>query len=101
MDPSLTGRNQWAEPHVHTGRDGRVEILSVEDALSTAPGDLMRVCTLEGLVLNHGYEKVGSKGSHNAYIKGGRIITVVRPHGGKKFCHPLDVKGVLDALEEK
>lgn len=57
---------------------------------------------LEGLILNHGFEKVRSKGgSHNAYIKNDKILTVVRPHGGKKFCHPLDVQGVLEVLEEE
>ena len=56
---------------------------------------------LEGLILNHGYEKVGTKGSHNVYAKDNMVITVVRPHGSKKFCHPLDVKGVLEVLEEK
>jgi len=56
---------------------------------------------LEGLILNHGYEKAAGKGSHNTYVKGDKVITLVRPHGSKKFCHPLDVKGVLEALEEK
>lgn len=56
---------------------------------------------LEGLILGHGFEKVGGKGSHNVYAKEGRIITLVKPHGGRKFCHPLDVQGVLEALEEE
>lgn len=56
---------------------------------------------LEGLILSRGFEKVGGRGSHNVYAKGSRIITLVRPHGGKKFCHPLDVQGVLEVLEEE
>jgi len=54
---------------------------------------------LEGLIINHGFEKAGGKGSHNVYVKENTVITVVRPHGRNKFCHPLDVKGVLDVLE--
>ena len=32
--------------------------------------------------------------------KRNRILTVVKPHGGRKHCHWLDVKDVIRILEE-
>jgi predicted RNA binding protein YcfA (HicA-like mRNA interferase family) len=43
---------------------------------------------------------VNIKGSHHVYKKGRRILTVVKPHGGHKHCHWLDVKDVIKVLEE-
>ena len=58
----------------------------------------VRFDELEGLIVSHGFEKAGSRGSHNVYVRDTIVITLVRPHGSKKFCHPLDVKDVLEAL---
>ena len=55
---------------------------------------------LEGAILKSGFKRVNIKGSHHVYKKGNKILTVVRPHGGHKHCHWLDVRDVLKALEE-
>ena len=55
---------------------------------------------LERVILGSGFKRVNIKGSHPVYKKGNKILTVVKPHGGHKYCHWLDVKDVLKALEE-
>lgn len=42
-----------------------------------------------------GYDIINAKGSHYAFSNGTKTITIVKPHGGKKFCHVLDVKEVI------
>ncbi|HCC68814.1 MAG TPA: hypothetical protein DEP99_02900 [Nitrospiraceae bacterium] len=39
-----------------------------------------------------GYDIINIKGSHYSFSDGKTTITIVRPHGGNKFCHVLDVK---------
>jgi len=55
---------------------------------------------MERVILGSGFKRVNIKGSHHVYKKGNNILTVVKPHGGRKYCHWLDVKDVLKALEE-
>ena len=38
--------------------------------------------------------------SRQVLIETDRILTVVKPHGGHKHCHWLDVKDVIKVLEE-
>ena len=42
-----------------------------------------------------GYDTINIKGSHYSFSNGEKTITVVKPHGGHKFCHVLDVKEVI------
>ena len=38
-------------------------------------------------------------GSHRTYHHAdGRVVTVVRPHGRRKTCHPLDIRRLLEVL---
>jgi predicted RNA binding protein YcfA (HicA-like mRNA interferase family) len=41
------------------------------------------------------YDIINTKGSHYSFSNGETIITIVKPHGGRKFCHMLDVKEVI------
>ena len=60
----------------------------------------VRFKELEGVILGSGFKRVNIRGSHYVYKKGDRILTVVKPHGGDKHCHWLDVKDVIKVLEE-
>lgn len=47
-------------------------------------------------VLNYkDYEVINVKGSHYSFSNNEKTITIVKPHGGKKFCYVLDVKEVI------
>jgi predicted RNA binding protein YcfA (HicA-like mRNA interferase family) len=73
-----------------------------ENDLSTIRRNLkgVRFQELERVILKVGFKRVNVRGSHYAYKKGDRLLTVVKPHGGHKHCHWLDVKDVLKVLEE-
>lgn len=60
----------------------------------------VRFDQLEKIILRKGFKRVNISGSHYVYKKGSKILTVVKPHGGHKHCHWLDVKGVIKILEE-
>ncbi len=65
-----------------------------------------RTCALNRIrdyfdfIFGSGFKRVNVRGSHYVYKKGDRILTVVKPHGGHKHCHWLDVKDVIKVLEE-
>ncbi len=42
-----------------------------------------------------GYDIINIRGSHYSFSNSETTITVVKPHGGSKFCHVLDVKEVI------
>lgn len=60
----------------------------------------VRFKEIERIILGAGFKRVNIRGSHYVYKKGNRILTVVKPHGGRKHCHWLDVKDVIRILEE-
>ena len=60
----------------------------------------VRFKELERIILGTGFKRVNIRGSHYVYKKGSKILTVVKPHGGHKHCHWLDVKDVTKILEE-
>ena len=59
----------------------------------------VRFKELEGVILGSGFRRVNIRGSHYVYKKGDRILTVVKPRGGHKHCHWLNVKDVIKFLE--
>jgi predicted RNA binding protein YcfA (HicA-like mRNA interferase family) len=61
---------------------------------STRFDDLVRI------MKQHGWELRSTKGSHHTYTKAGFLpIMIVKPHANKKYCHPMDVNKVINALE--
>ncbi len=60
----------------------------------------VRFKELKKIILGAGFKRVNIRGSHHVYKKRNKIITVVKPHGGQKHCHWLDVKDVIRLLEE-
>lgn len=35
---------------------------------------------------NKGYDIINIKGSHYSFSNGEKTMTIIRPHGGRKFC---------------
>jgi predicted RNA binding protein YcfA (HicA-like mRNA interferase family) len=69
------------------------------DKMKASPGTI-RFSEVEALLRHEGFVLFNSRGSHRSYHRAdGRLLTVVRPHGGRKACHPADVRKVLEALE--
>ena len=76
--------------------------MGIEKDLSKIKQNLkgVRFNELERIILRGGFKRVNASGSHYVYKKGSKILTVVKPHGGHKHCHWLDVKDVIKVLEE-
>ena len=76
--------------------------MGIEKDLSRIKQNLkgVRFNELERIILRGGFKRVNISGSHHVYKKGSKILTVVKPHGGHKHCHWLDVKDVIKILEE-
>jgi predicted RNA binding protein YcfA (HicA-like mRNA interferase family) len=55
----------------------------------------VRFKELERIILRSGFRRVNMRGSHYVYKKGDGILTIIRPHGGHKHCHWLDVRDVV------
>lgn len=69
------------------------------DKMKSSPGTI-RFSEVEALLRHEGFVLFNSRGSHRSYHRAdGRLLTVVRPHGGRKACHPADIRKVLEALE--
>lgn len=46
-----------------------------------------------------GFVLFNRRGSHCTFHRAnGRVLTLVRPHGGRKTCHPDDIRRILAAL---
>jgi predicted RNA binding protein YcfA (HicA-like mRNA interferase family) len=60
----------------------------------------VRFKELERVILGSGFKRVNIRGSHHVYKRGEKILTLVKPHGGHKHCHWLDVKDTIRVLEE-
>ena len=55
---------------------------------------------LSQILRNEGYVEQSIKGSHYIFGEKGNLpIMIVKPHGGKKSCHPMDVNKVIKILE--
>ena len=60
----------------------------------------VRFKELERVILGSGFKRVNIRSSHHVYKRGNKVLTVIKPHGGQKHCHWLDVKDVIRILEE-
>ncbi len=60
----------------------------------------VRFKELEKIILAAGFRRINIRGSHYVYKRRNKILTVIKPHGGHKHCHWLDVKDVIGILEE-
>jgi predicted RNA binding protein YcfA (HicA-like mRNA interferase family) len=69
------------------------------DKMRNSPTNI-RFSDVERLLRYEGFVLFNQRGSHCTYHRAdGRILTVVRPHGRRKTCHPNDIRKLLEALE--
>ena len=53
----------------------------------------------DALLKYEGFVLFNQRGSHCTYHRAdGRVLTIVKPHGGRKTCHPSDIRRLLEAL---
>lgn len=49
-----------------------------------------------------GFVLFNQRGSHCTYHRAdGRVLTIVKPHGGRKPCHPADIRRLLKGLGDE
>ncbi len=61
----------------------------------------VRFGEVQALLRYQGFVLFNRRGSHCTYHReDGRLLTVVRPHGQRKTCHPEDIRKILEALEQ-
>ena len=69
------------------------------EKIRSTPGSI-RFGQLESLLRYEGFVLFNHRGSHCTYHRqDGRVLTIVRPHGRRKACHPNDIRKILEALD--
>jgi predicted RNA binding protein YcfA (HicA-like mRNA interferase family) len=69
------------------------------ESMRTSPGNI-RFAQVEALLKYEEFVLFNSRGSHRTYHHAdGRLITIVRPHGRRKTCHPADIRRLLEVLD--
>ncbi|MCL4692371.1 MAG: type II toxin-antitoxin system HicA family toxin [Candidatus Hydrogenedentes bacterium] len=59
----------------------------------------IRFSEVDALLRNEGFVLFNQRGSHCTYHRtDGRVLTIVRPHGGRKTCFPSDIRRILRTL---
>ena len=62
------------------------------------PGNI-RLGEVDVLLRHEGFVLFNQRGSHCTYHRAdGLLITIVKPHGKRKTCHPDDIRKLLEAL---
>jgi predicted RNA binding protein YcfA (HicA-like mRNA interferase family) len=71
------------------------------EKMRTHPGDI-RFQAVDALLRASGFVLFNQRGSHCTYHRAdGRLLTIVKPHGGRKTCHPADIRRLLKALDHE
>jgi predicted RNA binding protein YcfA (HicA-like mRNA interferase family) len=67
--------------------------------MRSTPGSI-RFGQLHSLLHYEGFVLFNQRGSHCTYHRqDGKVLTIVRPHGRRKTCHPNDIRKILEALD--
>jgi predicted RNA binding protein YcfA (HicA-like mRNA interferase family) len=62
--------------------------------------DKIRFEEVLSLLKHLGFVLFNRRGSHcSLHHPDGRLLTIVRPHGHRKTCHPQDIHKLLELLE--
>jgi predicted RNA binding protein YcfA (HicA-like mRNA interferase family) len=70
------------------------------DKMRKTPGKI-RLSEVEALLGFEGFDVVNRRGSHDTYQRtDGRVLVIVRPHGGRTTLHPRDIRRILEALDQ-
>ena len=68
------------------------------EKMQRSPGSI-RFSEVASLLRHEGFVLFNSRGSHRTFHReDGRVLTIVEPHGGRKTCHPDDIRKLLEAL---
>jgi predicted RNA binding protein YcfA (HicA-like mRNA interferase family) len=60
----------------------------------------IRFAEVDALLRYEGFVLFNQRGSHCTYHRpDGRVLSIVRPHGRHKTCHPEDIRKLLRALD--
>jgi predicted RNA binding protein YcfA (HicA-like mRNA interferase family) len=69
------------------------------DKMRRTPAKI-RIGEVEALLRFEGFDVINRRGSHDTYRRAdGRVLVVIRPHGGRTTCHPRDIQRILEALQ--
>ena len=67
--------------------------------MRATPGNV-RFQSVDALLRHEGFILFNQRGSHCTYHHSdGRVITIVRPHGLSRTCHPADIGKLLALLK--
>jgi predicted RNA binding protein YcfA (HicA-like mRNA interferase family) len=68
------------------------------EKMRATPGKI-RFSEVNALLKYEGFVVFNQRGSHYTFHHANRrLITIVKPHGGRKTCHPGDIKKLLRVL---
>ena len=68
------------------------------EKMRRTPGNI-RFAEVEALLRHQEFVLFNTRGSHRTYHDAsGRLVTIVRPHGGRKTCDRDDIKTLLEVL---
>jgi predicted RNA binding protein YcfA (HicA-like mRNA interferase family) len=68
------------------------------EKMQKSPGSV-RFSEVEAILRHFGFIEFNAKGSHRSYHSpDGRLLTIVKPHGGRRTCHAKDIKRLLEFL---
>lgn len=68
------------------------------DKMRRSPGDI-RFSQADALLKYEGFVLFNQRGSDcSSHRADGRVLTIVKPHGGRKTCHPSDIRRLLRVL---
>jgi predicted RNA binding protein YcfA (HicA-like mRNA interferase family) len=67
--------------------------------MRTSPQNI-RFGEVVALLQHEGFVLFNQRGSHCSFHRvDGRVLTIVRPHGTRKNCHPVDIRKLMEVLE--
>ncbi|MBX3175906.1 MAG: type II toxin-antitoxin system HicA family toxin [Candidatus Hydrogenedentes bacterium] len=70
------------------------------DQMRNNPGAI-RFSQVEALLKYEGFVLFNQRGSHCTFHRAdGRLLTLVKPHGGRRTCHPSDIRRLLELLRD-
>ena len=80
------------------GESGMARREKLLDKMRNHPSNI-RFEEVDAFLRYDGFVLFNQRGSHCAYHRAdGRVLTIVKPHGGRKTCHPSDIRSLLKVL---
>ncbi len=68
------------------------------EKMKNSPGSI-RFSEVHALLQYEGFVLFNQRGSHCTYHRAdGRVLTIVKPHGGRKTCRGPDIRKLMRAL---